>query len=100
MTRCAHATVDPNSKKFERSHRSHPAVISEIPCRQDHRLLECGHGTSPIYGVAGAEGRTIVELAAPYGHFARLRGHWSFIGFIGFPPSVIPRVWVRQHRWT
>jgi hypothetical protein len=92
MTRCAHATVDPNSKKFERSHRSHPAVISEIPCRQDHRLLECGHGTSPIYGVAGAEGRTIVELAAPYGHFARLRGHWSFIGFIGFPPSVIPRV--------
>jgi hypothetical protein len=44
-----HATiVSPNSEKFETSHCSHPGVISEIPCRPDHRRLARVHDTSPV----------------------------------------------------
>ena len=96
MTRCAHATVDPNSKKFERSHRSHPAVISEIPYRPDHRRPACVHGTSPADGVARAEDRVIVELTAPHGNFAQLGGHRSVTCFIFFPLCIIPDLLANQ----
>jgi hypothetical protein len=36
----------------------------------------------PLRASPGAEDRTIVELTAPHGHFAQLRSHWAFIGFL------------------